>query len=110
RERQFLDDGVESLAGGQLKGRPILQCAAAATLAGRTNDRADAARLLSSSAPLLDGQPAAVVDAVAELLHRLYPREAWLAGVQPDLLGEHLVERALLEDPDLLGAVFGGAR
>jgi hypothetical protein len=107
RERQFLDDGVSSLAGGQLKGRPILQCAAVATLAGRTNDRAEAARLLSSSAPLLDGQPAAVVDAVAELLHRLYPGETWLEGVQPDLLGEHLVEWASEDDPDLLGAVFG---
>jgi hypothetical protein len=110
RERQFLDEGVASLAGGQLKGRPILQCAAVATLAGRTNDRAEAARLLSSSAPLLQGQPAAVVDAVAELLHRLYPGEAWLEGVQPDLLGEHLVEWAADDDPDLLGAVFGRAQ
>jgi hypothetical protein len=109
RERQFLDDGVASLASGQLQGRPILQCAAVATLAGRTNGRAEAAELLSSSAPLLGGQPAAVVDAIVELLHRLYPGEAWLEGVQPDLLGEHLVERALLEDPDLLGAVFGSA-
>jgi hypothetical protein len=107
REREFLDDGIESACYGQLKGRPILQCAAVATLAGQASDRDEAVRLLSSSAPLLRGQPAAVVDTVAELLHRLYPGEAWLQGVLPDLLGEHLVERALNEDPDLLGAAFG---
>jgi hypothetical protein len=78
-----------------------------ATLAGQAGNRTEAIRLLASSAPLLGGQSAVVVDAVAELLHRLYPGEAWLQGVLPDLLGEHLVERALDEDPDLLGAAFG---
>jgi hypothetical protein len=107
REREFLDDGVESLGVSHLKGRPILQCAAVATLAGQARDRGEAIRLLSSSAPLLGGQPSAVVDKMAELLHRLYPGEAWLQGVLPDLLGEHLVERAMLEDPDLLSGVFG---
>lgn len=107
RERDFLDDGVESIGVGQLKGRPIRQCAAVATLVGRAMDRPAAIALLSSSAPLMKGQPAAVVDAVAELLHRLYPGEAWLQGVLPDILGEHLVEQATYEDRDLLQAVFG---
>lgn len=103
RERRFLDDGIESAGCGQLRGRAILQCAAVATLAGQATSRDEAARLLISSATLLGGQPAAVVDAVAELLHRLYPGEAWLQGVQPDLLGEHLVDWAMDEDPELLG-------
>jgi len=107
REREFLNTGIESAGCGQLKGRAILQCAAVATLAGQARTRDEAARLLAMSAPLLTGQPAVVVDAVAELLHRLYPGEAWLQGVLPDLLGEHLVERAMDEDPGLLGAVFG---
>jgi hypothetical protein len=94
RERVFLDDSIESVGWGQLKGRPILQSAAVATLAGGARDRGEAIRLLSSSAPLLGGQPAAAVEAVAELLHRFYPGEAWLQGVLPDILGEHLVERA----------------
>jgi hypothetical protein len=106
RERKFLDIGIESAGFGQLQGRAILQCAAVATLAGQARSRDEAADLLSTSAPLLAGQPAIAVDAVAELLHRLYPGEAWLQGVLPDLLGEHLVERALDEDPGLLGAYF----
>lgn len=108
RERRFWDDGVRSAGMDFLADRPIAQAAAVATLAGTAADRADAIRLISG-APLLADQPAAVVGAVAELLHRLYPSDDWLRGVEPDLLGEHLVGRALEEDPDLLG-VFAGAR
>ncbi len=107
REQRFLDDGIVDAGYGSLRGRPILQCAAVATMAGRAASRAEAVRLISA-APLLKGQPDAVVYAVAELLHRLYPgEEAWLQGMQPDLLGEHLVERALEEDPGLAEAAFG---
>jgi hypothetical protein len=106
REREFLDEGISAAGHGHLQGRPILQCAAVATLAGHARDRGGAIRLLSTGAPLLSGQPAVVVDAVAELLHRLYPGESWLQGVLPDLLGEHLVERAMDEDDELLSALF----
>ncbi|HXM57107.1 MAG TPA: 5'-methylthioadenosine/S-adenosylhomocysteine nucleosidase [Candidatus Dormibacteraeota bacterium] len=106
REQRFLDDGVAALGHPHLAGPPILQAAAAATLAGSVASRADAARILAAT-PLLGGQPAAVLDAVAELLHRLYPGQAWLEGVLPDLLGEHLVRRALEHDRGLL-RLFGG--
>jgi hypothetical protein len=106
RERGFLGQGAESIGCGHLRGRAILQCTAVATLAGRVDSRAEALRILSH-APLLEGEPAAVVDHVAELLHRLYPGEAWLQGLLPDLLGEHLIKRAAGEDPDLLASVFG---
>jgi len=106
RERGFLDQGVRSIGCGQLAGHPILQCAAVATLAGSAPDRRAAAELLAR-APLMGGQTAAVVDTVAELLHRLYPGQTWLQGVLPELLGEHLIESATVADPDLLGVVFG---
>jgi hypothetical protein len=58
---------------------------------------------LISQVPLLAGQPRAVVTKLTMLLHDLYPAPTWLAGVQPDLLGEHLVATSIDEDPLLLG-------
>ncbi|HLH68398.1 MAG TPA: tetratricopeptide repeat protein [Candidatus Dormibacteraeota bacterium] len=106
RELGFLDQGVRSIGCGELAGHPILQCAAVATLAGSAPDRRAAAELLAR-APLMGGQTTAVVDKVAELLHRLYPGQTWLQGVLPDLLGEHLIESATVADPGLLRAMFG---
>lgn len=103
REQRFWDDGIRQLGLPALVGRPIAQCAALATLAGRIDGPAQAVDLLRSC-PLLADQPAAVLVQVAELLHRLYPGSAWLEGVQPDLLGEHLVGQAIEHDPGLLGA------
>ena len=106
REQEFLDQGVRAIGCGELAGRPILQGAAVATLAGGALDR-DAAAELLSRAPLMEGQTAAVRDRVAELLHRLYPGEAWLQGVLPDLLGEHLIESVTEANPALLHVMFG---
>ena len=102
REQQFWDAGVRAAGLDFLAGRPIAQAAAVATPAGAAAGRAQAVRLIGA-APLLAGQPATVVSAVAELLHQLYPSEQWLQGVQPDLLGEHLVGQAIEDDADLLG-------
>ena len=101
REQQFWDTGVRAAGLDFLAGRAIAQAAAVATLAGTAASRPEAVALISS-APLLAGQPATVTDAVAELLHRLYPSEQWLQGVQPDLLGEHLVGQAIEDDANLL--------
>lgn len=106
REQRFWDEELVSQGLGLLAGRPIRQAAAVATLAGQATTYTEAVNLLST-APLLRDQPAATVGRMAELLHRLYPAERWLNGVQPDLLGEHLVARVIEEDPDVLG-VFGG--
>jgi hypothetical protein len=105
RERRFLDDGVVAMGCSHLQGPPILQCAALATLADRARDRRAAIRLFRH-APLLDGETPAVIAKVAELLHRLYPGQAWLQGVLPDLLGEHLIEQADDEDVRLFRAIF----
>jgi hypothetical protein len=106
REQGFWDSGLRAADLPLLTGRPIRQAAALATLAGSAGDL-DAATRLLARAPLLAGQPAASIGRVAELLHRVYPSEAWLSGVQPDLLGEHLVEQVIEDDPRLLAAVYG---
>jgi 5'-methylthioadenosine/S-adenosylhomocysteine nucleosidase len=108
RERRLLDDGVIALSLQHLKGDAVLQAAAVATLVGSASSRDEAARLLSA-APLLAGESPNVVRTVAELLHRLYPGQSWLQGVLPDLLGEHLVERVLENDPALLDRLFAPA-
>ena len=101
REQAFWDAGVRAMGLGTLAGRPITQAAAAATYAGQAGSRAEAVELIGQC-PLLAGQSPAVLDAVAELLHGLYPGPAWLQGVQPDLLGEHLVGQVLADNPWLI--------
>lgn len=106
RERGFWDDGVVAAGFADLRGRSVLEAAVVATLAGRIRTREEAIQLIGK-APALAGQPATAVAAVAELLHALYPGDGWLEGVQPDLLGEHLLLRAGQEDSSIL-RVFDG--
>lgn len=105
RERLFWDEGMQAMDLQILRGRPVAQAAALLTLSGGTANREEAVRIISR-APLLMDQSKAVIERVAELFHRLYPGENWMVGVQPDLLGEHLIGRMIEEDPNLLG-VFG---
>jgi hypothetical protein len=47
---------------------------------------------------------------VVRLLHDSYPGEKWIEPVQPDLLGEHLVEKELdAEENEIFNLVFGTA-
>jgi hypothetical protein len=101
RERGFWDDGVAAAGFIDLQGRAVLEAAVLATLAGHIRTRDEAIGLIGK-APALAGQPRTAVAALAELLHTLYPGGGWLEGVQPDLLGEHLVLRAVQEDPSIL--------
>jgi hypothetical protein len=101
REQAFWDEGISEAGAPALRGRPIAQAAAVATLAGRVADLQQAMQLMAH-APLLKGQPVAVLEAAAELFHRLYPGQAWLEGVQPDILGEHLIGHSLETDPALI--------
>lgn len=103
REREFLNAGVRGADMPQLAGRPIFQAAALVTMVGGADSLPSTLRLLDQ-VPLLAGQTAAAMSRIARLLHELYPADTWLAGVQPDLLGEHLVANAIDEDPMLLGA------
>ena len=106
RERGFWDAGAEAAGFPDLRGRAVLEAAVVTTMAGRI-DRRDEAIDLISRAPALAGQPATATAALAGLLHTLYPGDGWLDGVQPDLLGEHLLLRAGQEDPAIL-RVFDG--
>jgi len=85
---------------------------AAITMGGGINSEAEAVKMLRSMRFFAD-QPAAVLTAVARLLHEAYPGERWIEPVQPDLLGEHLVQRELEDGADelfdlVLGPKSGG--
>jgi hypothetical protein len=108
REQGYLDGGMRTAGLECLAGRPIRQAAALTTMAGGATSPVRAIELLRQ-APLLADQPQAVLARVATVLHGLYPADTWLAGVQPDLLGEHLVAATIDDDPLLLGA-FGAIR
>jgi hypothetical protein len=79
---------------------------AAVTLSGGAPAKHDALGLLSRIEVLAD-QPIAVQEAIAQMLHELYPGEHWIEPILPDLLGEQLTQEELEDDPDaLLGLVF----
>lgn len=108
REQGFWDRGMEVAGLPALSGRAVEQAAVVMTLAGSADDRDQAVRVISR-APLLRDQPTAVLAAVAELFHGLYPGNRWLEGVQPDLLGEYLIGKVAREDPSVLKAFDGNA-
>lgn len=109
REQAYLDQALRAQGLDRLAGRPIRQAAAIATMAGGCDSRQAAVDLMRQ-VPLLAGQPEADLNRVAEVLHDHYPAATWLAGVQPDLLGEHLVATSIDDDPALLLGAFGAAR
>ena len=78
------------------------------TLAGGVSGTAEARRLLER-APKLAGLAPPKRDRLIDLLHRLYPGERYLEPIRPDLLGEHLVDQALADDPSLLAAALAGS-
>jgi hypothetical protein len=106
RERRFWADVA---AAGGLPAplhRGLGRAMAAVTLAGGCDDRASAVALISRI-PFFADQPVAVLEAIAHLLHDSYPGERWIEPMLPDLLGEHLVQVELEDDPDgLLGLVL----
>jgi len=106
REQGFLDNAVQAAGLAHLARRPISQAAALVTLTGGVESFPAAVKLLAQ-VPQLSVETPAVVGRVAQLLHDLYPATTWLTGLQPDLLGEHLVSRAIDDDPLLLGALHG---
>jgi tetratricopeptide (TPR) repeat protein len=90
---------------GDLDEATVTQVLALVTLAGGVDDGGGARRLLGR-APKLAGVLPAKCDRLIEMLHRLYPGERFLEPVRPDLLGEHLVDQALVADDRLLTAAL----
>ncbi|MFZ1414756.1 MAG: tetratricopeptide repeat protein [Defluviicoccus sp.] len=87
------------------------QAATLATLAGEVAREAEAAAIVGRGRRLRD-LPAETVGRAITLLRELYPpappiaAQVWLSGVQPALLAEHLVSRALAASTGLLKAAF----
>lgn len=106
RERGIWNSAIEAAGHASLRGPAVQQAAALVTLAGKLDSREEAITLLER-APALRGQPAAAVAALADVFHTLYPGDAYIEGVQPDLLGEQLLRRQLPETPTLPMVLYG---
>ena len=107
REEWGIDRVREKQAGlGPEIQRATYHAAALVTLAQGADSRDETVEIISR-APSLEDQPRARREQVAEILHVLYHGRRWCDGVEPDLVGEHLVERHLRDAPELLDAAFG---
>jgi tetratricopeptide (TPR) repeat protein len=96
----------EGLPGTWLDG--IEQAASMLVLANGAPS-AKEARALIAAAPRLRGLSPLQHDQVIDLLRRIYPQRGGLDALRPDLLGERLVQRSLVNDDGLLEAAFGSA-
>ncbi len=86
---------------------PVADAAAAFTLLGGSTDRASAIAIIRT-VPSFAGQPHATLGRVFEVLRTLYPHELHrgIGAVQPDLIGEYLVDQRLSEVPETLDSLW----
>jgi hypothetical protein len=104
REERHWQTGLASANLAQdLDARSVAQALALTTLAGGVDNKAEA-RTLLERAPNLSGLAPPKLDRLIDLLRRLYPGQRYMEPLQPDLLGEELVDRVLSDDPALLTA------
>lgn len=101
REQGFLDTALATEGLPHLRGQAIRQALALLTLSGGAVSAEDAQELIRR-APLLEHEDPSTLARLAQLLRVFYPSDGWLAGLEPDILGEHLVARAVEQDPSLL--------
>lgn len=107
REERGIDRVREKQAGlGPEIQRATYHAAALVTLAQGADSRDETVAILSRASSLND-QPRARQEQIAEILHVLYRGRRWCDGVEPDLVGEHLVASCLRDAPELLEAAFG---
>jgi hypothetical protein len=66
---------------------------------GGMHHRQEAIETLRAIGYFMD-QPVSTIETVADLLHNCYPGNLWIEPVQPDLLMEFLIDKAMEEDPD----------
>lgn len=99
REERGLERVREKHAGLGNDLQPAMaQAAALLTLAQGADSRSETLEILSR-VPDLGDQSRARRKQVAEALHVLYRGRRWCDGVEPDLVGEHLVRRELEAAP-----------
>lgn len=65
---------------------------------GGVRDKREAIEMLGRIR-FFNGQPQAVIEAVADVLHDCYGGANWIEPLQPDLLVEYLIARATEDDP-----------
>ena len=80
------------------------QAMAAITLAGGSPRSRDAVALFEAL-KFFHGVSRPVLSKLSDLLHATYPGEYWVNPLQPDILGEHLIEREL-EDPEVQQEIY----
>ncbi len=97
RERRFWAAQTNARGIPAVLHRAVEQAIAILKLGGGASSRLEALDVLSDT-PLLRDQDTATVNAIAEMLHALYPGNKWIEPLQPDLLGDHLADQALAED------------
>jgi hypothetical protein len=109
RERRYWRQRAVELSVPDLLGASIGQAAALLTLNGGARTSHDALAIFKRLPRLVD-QSAALLATFSDMLHGLYPGDQWIEPVQPDLLGEHLVQKEIERAPDeLLDLAFGKA-
>jgi tetratricopeptide (TPR) repeat protein len=108
------EDGWRPRLAGAVPMPLFAQAAALVTLAGNVPSEAEARAIVCRGRRLRD-LPADTVGRAVTLLRELYPpappiaAHVWLSGVQPALLAEHLVSRALAASTGLLRAAVQDA-
>ena len=105
REEDFWSRRAATL-GLDLAAGTLIEAAVLLTLAGPLASWTEAREVLQRL-PALSGEKPDPLRRLADLFHDLYPARTWLHGVQPDLLGERLVEAETTRDQSLLEAALG---
>lgn len=108
RERRGIDRAARRSGLTDETWPPGHRAAALLTLALGADSRPAAEEIVART----PGLPAPAVGPCTEILHRLYRGKRWCEGVQPDLVGEHLIDKELAQaeddgDPRLLEAALG---
>lgn len=101
RERRFWAEHAAQRGLPEYLHRGIGRAMAAITLRGGTASAQQSTNVLRAL-PYFADQPMAVCTAVVQMLHELYPGDRWIEPILPDLLGEHLVQEELADDPEAL--------
>ena len=111
REKRFWRGLARAAGLAETLDAALTRALAVLTLGGGAASLAEALTVLSKLT-LFQGQPTAVLYSVAHVLHNAYAGSQWIDPVQPDLLGEHLVQEALADGSEelLQLALAGSAR
>lgn len=109
RERSFWSRQLEERKLPRILMSGVGRAMSAITLAGGMMNEGGTVRLLEAL-KFFRGQTYADLTDVAHLMHDTYPGEHWVMPVQPDILGEHLLERELVEDEQEIYDLVAGPR